>query len=118
MNRHRVLNDAKAHALRLAPNYEPPSPSQPLQLPGRSGWISLTMAVEDLRKKGIATAHDVTVLDHLAWVLTGGDTDLIEPAAQSVILDLEHQTFMELIRLKETQSRIKHVLDTGKPLRN
>ncbi len=118
MNRHRVLGDAKAHALRLAPNYEPPSSSQPLQLPGRSGWISLTMAVEDFRKKGIATAHDVAILNHLAWILTGGDADLIEPVAQSAILDLEHQAFMKLIRLKKTQLRIKHVLDTGKPLRN
>jgi 3-hydroxyacyl-CoA dehydrogenase len=76
------------------------------------------MAVEDFRKKGIATAHDVAILNHLAWILTGGDADLIEPVAQSAILDLEHQAFMKLIRLKKTQLRIKHVLDTGKPLRN
>jgi 3-hydroxyacyl-CoA dehydrogenase len=34
------------------------------------------------------------------------------------VMDLERQAFMALIRTKESQARIKSIIDTGKPLRN
>jgi 3-hydroxyacyl-CoA dehydrogenase len=33
-------------------------------------------------------------------------------------MDLERKSFMGLIRTKESQARIKSIIDTGKPLRN
>ncbi len=118
MNRTRVLADAKARALALVPGYAPPPDPAPLQLPGATGRTGLAMAVNEFRKKGIATPHDVTVATHLARVLTGGDTDIIDPVPQSAIMDLEREAFMALFRTKETQARIKQIIDTGKPLRN
>ncbi|HQT87025.1 MAG TPA: 3-hydroxyacyl-CoA dehydrogenase NAD-binding domain-containing protein [Acidiphilium sp.] len=118
MNRTRVLADAKARALAMVPGYAPPPDPAPLQLPGATGRTGLAMAVDEFRKKGIATPHDVTVATHLARVLTGGDIDIIDPVPQSAIMDLEREAFMALFRTKETQARIKHIIDTGKPLRN
>jgi 3-hydroxyacyl-CoA dehydrogenase len=66
----------------------------------------------------MATPHDVTVAGHLATVLTGGDADLIDEVPDTAIRDLERAAFMALFRTKESQARIKHILDTGKPLRN
>jgi 3-hydroxyacyl-CoA dehydrogenase len=118
MNRARVLANAKARALAMVPGYAPPPDPASLQLPGATGRTGLAMAVDEFRKKGIATPHDVTVAIHLARVLTGGDVDIIDPVPQSAIMDLEREAFMALFRTKETQARIKHIIDTGKPLRN
>jgi 3-hydroxyacyl-CoA dehydrogenase len=117
MNRMRVLADAKARALAMVDGYQPPQPTM-LQLPGSSGRVGLGMAVAEFRKKGLATAHDVTVSTHLARVLTGGDADIIDPVSETDIMALEREAFMALFRTKESQARIKHTLETGKPLRN
>jgi 3-hydroxyacyl-CoA dehydrogenase len=117
MNRSRVLADAKARALALTEGYQPPAPVT-VNLPGASGRVALSMAVEEFRKKGIATPHDLTVSAHLAEVLTGGETDLIDPVSETDVMALERKAFMALIRTKQSQARIKYTLDTGKPLRN
>ncbi|MDD2859929.1 MAG: 3-hydroxyacyl-CoA dehydrogenase NAD-binding domain-containing protein [Acidiphilium sp.] len=117
MNRMRVLADAKARALAMVQGYQPPAPAM-LQLPGESGRVGLGMAVAEYRKKGMATAHDVTVSTHLARVLTGGDVDIIDPVSEADVMALERAAFMALFRTKESQARIRHTLETGKPLRN
>jgi 3-hydroxyacyl-CoA dehydrogenase len=117
MNRYRLLADAKAKALDLAAGYAPPEPKT-LKLPGPGGRVGLQTVVEGFARRGIATPHDVTVAGHLATVLTGGDTDLIDELKETDVMDLERQEFMKLIRTKESLARIKHIIDTGKPLRN
>jgi 3-hydroxyacyl-CoA dehydrogenase len=117
MNRYRLLADAKAKALELAENYAPPEPKT-VKLPGSAGRVGLKMVVEGFHKRGIATNHDVTVSDHLAMVLTGGETDLIDEMSETAVMDLERQAFMALIRTKESLARIKSIVDTGRPLRN
>ena len=118
MNRTRVLADAKKRALAMVAGYLPPPQPAPLQLPGAAARTGLAMVVAEFHKKGIATAHDVTVATQLARVVSGGDIDIIDPVPQSAIMDLEREAFMTLFRTKETQARIKHIIDTGKPLRN
>jgi 3-hydroxyacyl-CoA dehydrogenase len=117
MNRYRLLADAKAKALSLAQNYTPPEPTT-VKLPGPAGKVGLKTVVEGFARRGIATPHDVTVSGYLADVLTGGDTDIIDEVSETQLMDLERQAFMSLIRTKESQARIKHIIDTGKPLRN
>lgn len=117
MNRDRLLADAKAKALALMENYAPPEPL-PLRLPGAAGRVALKMAVEGFHNRGIATDHDVTVAAALADVLTGGETDYLDELTESDVMDLERKSFMALARTKETQARIKSIVDTGRPLRN
>jgi len=117
MNRDRLLADAKARALELARDYHAPEPL-PLSLPGATGRVALKMATEGFAKRGIATPHDLTVSAHLADVLTGGETDFLDTLQETDVMDLERKNFMALIRTKESQARIKSIIDTGKPLRN
>jgi 3-hydroxyacyl-CoA dehydrogenase len=117
MNRYRLLADAKAKALELAAHYTAPEPKT-VKLPGPAGRVGLKMVVEGFHKRGIATNHDVTVADHLAVVLTGGQTDIIDEVSETRIMDLEREEFMKLVRTKESLARIKSIIDTGKPLRN
>jgi 3-hydroxyacyl-CoA dehydrogenase len=60
----------------------------------------------------------VTVSDHLAMVLTGGETDIIDVMQEKDVMELERQAFRSLIQTKESLARIKSIIDTGRPLRN
>jgi 3-hydroxyacyl-CoA dehydrogenase len=117
MNRDRVLADAKAKALALAKDYQPPK-EQIISLPGPTGIAALKLALSGFIATGKATPHDVTVSLALAKVLTGGKTDHTETVTEKDLLKLERQAFLELLKTNATLARIEHMLDTGKPLRN
>lgn len=117
MNRRRVLADAKARALSLVEGYEPP-PSPEISLPGPSGRATLTLVVDDVVRRGKATAYDRVVAGALADVVTGGETDVTRSLDEHRLLALERSAFMALIRRTKTLDRIEHMLDTGRPLRN
>lgn len=117
MNRDRLLADAKAKALELAKDYTAPEPLE-IRLPGPGARAALDMAVEGFHGQGKATDHDVVVSGELAWVLTGGDTDITTVLTEDDLLDLEREAFMRLVRTPGTIDRIDHMLSTGKPLRN
>ena len=76
------------------------------------------MAVESFHKRGVATDHDVTVSGALAEVLSGGDADYLDALTEADVMALERKAFMTLVHTKESQARIKSIIDTGKPLRN
>jgi 3-hydroxyacyl-CoA dehydrogenase len=119
MNRDRLLFDAKKKALELAQDYNAPEKVTEIRLPGKSGKVALDMAVADFAKNGMATPYDVVVSDHLAHILSGGDKgDWTNPLTEDDLLKLEYIEFMKLVRKEGTVSRIEHMLEKGKPLRN
>jgi 3-hydroxyacyl-CoA dehydrogenase len=117
MNRYRLLADAKAKALDLVDGYTPPEPIE-ISLPGPSARVGLEMVVDGFRKRGLATAHDVNVSGALAIVLSGGDTDLKDTVTEDDLLALEKRELVRLTRFPETIARVRHMLKTGRPLRN
>lgn len=117
MNRRRVLADAKALCLKLAQGYTPPQP-RTIRLPGATAKTALLMALDGFKAQGKATPHDLVVGEHLATVLSGGDTDITQELTEQNLLDLEHDVFMELVKTEGTLARIEHMLETNKPLRN
>jgi 3-hydroxyacyl-CoA dehydrogenase len=117
MNRDRLLADAKARALALAKDYQPPKP-QPISLPGPTGAAALGLALDDFHHQGKATDYDMVVSGKLARVLTGGDADMLDETTEDKLLALEREAFLSLIREPRTLARIEHMLETGKPLRN
>ncbi len=117
-NRERLLADAKARALALVEGYEAPEATE-LTLPGPSGAAALRLALKDLTARGLATPHDQIVAGGLVEVLTGGpDADITEPVSEDHVLKLEREIFMKLIKTNGTLSRMEHMIETGKPLRN
>ena len=117
MNQDRLLAEAKARAQQLADDYTPPEPAE-YTLPGPTAATALTMVVNDYHRAGKATDHDVTVGKALAWVLSGGKTDITETITEDHLLSLERRTIVELLKTTPTLDRIEHMLETGKPLRN
>jgi 3-hydroxyacyl-CoA dehydrogenase len=117
MNKYRLLADAKAKALLLSENYQPPEPFI-YQLPGKTASILLNMGVKAFHLIGKATEYDVIVSSRLANVLTGGNTDFLAPLTEDDILALELEAFVNLVKKEGTLARLEHMLKTGKPLRN
>lgn len=117
MNRDRVLSKAKDAVLEMADNYTAPEPYE-VSLPGPSGRAALEMALRDFSNKGMATPHDVTIGKELAWVLSGGNTDVTETLSENDLLKLERQAFMRLAKMPKSLARVEHMLKKGKPLRN
>lgn len=116
-NRRRVLAEAKAMAVEMSNGYAPPEQVK-VRLPGPTGYTALKLAVDNFRANGKATPHDEVVSLGLAYVLTGGNTDITQEVSEQDILDLEHEVFMDLTKTKGTRDRIAHMLNTSKPLRN
>jgi len=116
MNRSHLLADAKARVLDLAPGYVPPVP-RTIRAVGREAIGNLYYALFAFKEAGQASDHDVRVGREIAYVLCGGD-GLPRTVTEQDILDLERDSFLRLLGMKETQDRIAHMLKTGKPLRN
>ena len=116
MNRDRLLTDAKARVLDLAPDYVAPVPRTITAL-GKDALGNLLYAGWAMHEGGAITDHEVRIAKELAYVLCGGDGPPRLVTEQD-ILDLEREAFLRLLGTKETQERIVYTLKTGKPLRN
>jgi 3-hydroxyacyl-CoA dehydrogenase len=116
MNRDFLLADAKRRVLDLAPDYVPPPP-RTIEAVGKAGVGNLHYAAWAMHEAGQASDHDVRMALEIAKVLCGGDGPA-RPVTEDDILDLERDAFLRLLGTKETQERIAHMLETGKPLRN
>ncbi|CAA9891589.1 3-hydroxyacyl-CoA dehydrogenase [Candidatus Methylobacter favarea] len=118
MNKNRLLADAKAKALSLSENYAAPEQPCVYPMPGKTAGILLSMGIKAFRLLGKATAYDVEVSEKLAYVLSGGDSDITSPLTEDDMLALEREAFMSLVKQSGTLARLEHMLETGKPLRN
>jgi 3-hydroxyacyl-CoA dehydrogenase len=76
------------------------------------------LAIDSFALQGIALPHDVVVANHLANVLSGGATDMLDITEEDNILALEKKAFMTLVKSAPTLARMETILATGKPLRN
>ena len=104
MNRARLLYDAKEKCLQMIDNYECPLPGEH-HLPGPSGKAALDLAVRDLVKAGHATPHDVTVTRELSHILSGGNTDPTETVSDDMILEMEREGIIKLMKTEGTMAR-------------
>ncbi len=113
-----LLGTAKQTALGLvAGGYVPPA-QRTAKLPGSTGAMAIELFLNQMADGGFATPHDVTVGKKLAYVLTGGDIPFGAVRTEWDLLDLEREAFLSLVGTAETQARMQHFLQTGKPLRN
>ncbi|MSP56878.1 MAG: 3-hydroxyacyl-CoA dehydrogenase/enoyl-CoA hydratase family protein [Myxococcales bacterium] len=114
----RQIADAKRLALGLvAGGYKPPR-KRTFKLPGASGRGAIEAFLFQMRQGGYATPHDAVVGKKLAYVMTGGDCPVGATRGEQDILDLEREVFLQLCGHPDTQARIQHMLEKGKPLRN
>ena len=98
--------------------YVPPVPARGVPVAGRAGIASMEMTLVNMREGGMISAHDYRVSRAVAVALCGGEVEYGSLVDEAWLLAVERRQFLELLKTPETQARIKHMLDTGKPLRN
>ena len=74
--------------------------------------------LEKLFKENKILEHGMEVGKKLAFVLSGGNTNINKELSEDDMYALELDAFVKLIEMEKTQDRIKHTLLTGKPLIN
>jgi len=110
-----ALREARALA---DAGWRPPVPVRGIPVAGRTGIANFEMVLLNMREGGMISAHDYKVARAAAVALCGGEVDAGTRVDEDWLLAVERREFIALLRTPETQARIRHTLDTGKPLRN
>ncbi len=114
----RLLYEAKQHVLALSrAGYRPPEPT-PILAVGENGYSRLMMEVHWAHQAGQISDHDRLIAEKVAYVMTGGTLKSATPLPEEHFHALEREAFVELCRHPKSVERIRHMLETGKPLRN
>ena len=74
--------------------------------------------LEELYNSKKILDHGMDVGKELAYVLSGGDTNLDKEVTEDQMYKLELDSFMKLLQTEKTQKRITHTLKTAKALVN
>jgi len=118
MNPERLIADAKALALTLAPHYVPGVPRTDVKVGGDAAYGLLKLGVWSFQQGNYITEHDAVIGEKLAYVLAGGRLVGEHMVSEQYLLDLEREAFLSLCGNVKTQERMAYMLKTGKPLRN
>ena len=65
-----------------------------------------------------ASEHDALIAKRIAYIICGGDASAPGWVDEEHFLVLEREAFADMVQTEKTQARMKHMLETGKPLRN
>jgi 3-hydroxyacyl-CoA dehydrogenase len=118
MNPERLIDDAKALALSIAPNYVAGVPRTDVEVGGAEDLALLKTGIYLARQANYISDYDTVVGEKLAYVLSGGPLSGRQTVSEQYLLDLEREAFLSLCGQRKTQERMQHMLKTGKPLRN
>ena len=114
-----VLAEAKREVLALAAaGYAPAPRTKSIYALGQRGIAALSIMVQSMRWGDFISDYDMFIAKKIAYVLSGGDLSAPQWVDEQYILDLEREAFLSLLGQEKTIERIKHLLMTGKPLRN
>lgn len=118
-NPHELLFVAKAQVRALADSaYRPKLKPAGIPVAGRNGIAALELMLANMKEGGMISAHDYRVAKAAATALCGGDVESGTLVNEDWLLAVERRQFVDLLKTPETQQRIAHMLETGKPLRN
>jgi 3-hydroxyacyl-CoA dehydrogenase len=118
VNPDRILWLAKQEVQHLAAQgYTPPEEPKVMAY-GNQVLTRLLIELHNLKRGNFITEHDFTVASQIAYVLAGGDLSQPVEMPLSYFYQLEIQVVGYLAQQPKTWERMRHMLETGKPLRN
>ena len=119
MNRDHQIADAKGLVLELAAaGYTAPVRGKTCYAAGRDARAALRAGLYVMQQGGYMSEYDLHVSNKVAYILCGGDLSSGQWVDEQYFLDLEREAFVSLCGEPKTLERIKHMLETGKALRN
>ena len=85
---------------------------------GQAAQGMVAAEISNMLSGKFISEYDALLAKKIAYVISGGDVRDNAKVEEDVILTLERQVFIELLKEEKTLARIEHMLSTGKPLRN
>jgi len=98
--------------------YVPPPRTKSCYAAGRDAFAALRAGLYVMHQGGYISDYDLHVSEKVAHVLCGGRLSAGQWLCEQYFLDLEREAFVSLCGEPKTRERIKHMLETGQPLRN
>ncbi|AIT09997.1 3-hydroxyacyl-CoA dehydrogenase [Candidatus Francisella endociliophora] len=118
MNSKEVLAVALKKAQLLAfSQYHPPL-KQKIKVFGETGIATVKALLVNMRDGNQISEHDYKISVNLANTMCGGEIEKDTEVSEDWLLEKELENFTELAMSEKTEARMKHMLETGKPLRN
>ena len=114
----RQLFDAKCRVLAMAREGWRPPQKASVRVLGEDAVARLGMTLHWRHRSGELSDHDLKIAQQVAWVLAGGQLPAAQEVDEPYLLALEREAFVALAREPKTAERIRHTLETGKPLKN
>ncbi len=118
MNGDRLLQDAKDTCLALIrAGYQPPL-HEPIRVNGERGLSAIEAYLYLTKTAGRISEYDQLVGTKLAYAMCGGRVAYRTPVSEEYLHDLEREAILSLLGQRKSQERMRHFLQTGRPLRN
>jgi len=117
-NRDHLIGEAKKDVLKMVDEGYAPPVKRKIKVLGQAAQGMVAAQIGDMANGGFVSEYDAFLAAKIAYILSGGDVRDNAEVADDVILTLERQAFIDLLKQEKTQARIEHMLKTGKPLRN
>jgi 3-hydroxyacyl-CoA dehydrogenase len=117
-NRDHLIGEAKKDVLKMVDEGYAPPVKRPIRVLGQAAQGMVAAQIADMANGGFVSEYDALLAAKIAYIISGGDVRDNAEVAEDVILTLEREAFVDLLKQEKTQARIEHMLKTGKPLRN
>jgi 3-hydroxyacyl-CoA dehydrogenase len=118
-DREHLLSDAKGMILDMfQKGYSPPDKKDLAYALGARGTAFLKMSSQTMFWSDYISEYDLHVAGKLAYVLSGGPLSAPQWVDEQYFLDLEREVFLSLCGEEKTLERMRHMMKTGKVLRN
>ncbi len=117
-NRDYLIGEAKKDVLKMVDEGYAPPPKRKIKVLGQAAQGMVNIEISNMLNGKFISEYDAFLAKKIAYVISGGDVRDNAQVEEDVILTLEREAFMELLKEEKTLARIDHMLATGKPLRN
>jgi len=117
-NRDYLIGEAKKDVLKMVDEGYAPLPKRKIKVLGQAAQGMVNAEIANMLNGKFISEYDAFLAKKIAYVISGGDVRDNAEVAEDVILTLEREAFLELLKEEKTLARIDHMLTTGKPLRN
>lgn len=118
LNRAHAAYYAKQRVIGMVKSGWRPPREMKFRLPGESAISTIDMLLYSMVENNQVSEYDRTVGTALARVLCGGNTTTNVLTTEQQILDLERESFLDLLAKDKTRERMQYMLMNNKPLRN
>ncbi len=117
-NRDYLIGEAKKEVVKMVDEGYAPPPKRKIRILGQAAQGMVAAEVSNMLSGKFISEYDAFLAKKIAYVISGGDVRDNTKVDEDVILTLEREVFIDLLKEEKTLARIEHMLTTGKPLRN